>query len=203
MFARYTTVRGDPDKIDAAIEYVDGAARAAVEATEGNRGFATAVQRERGVVVGLSFWDSRESLDNSESRLATVREQAAQAMGGEASFERFEVPIGFRHTIPGRGAVARVSRFEVDPERVDELVSLAREEVVPRVKGAAGLCSFLQLVNRESGAGMVIAAWENQGAAHAFALTAEQLRARASDRVGVRFGDIEVLTVIRTTAELD
>ncbi|MDT7638130.1 MAG: hypothetical protein QOC83_2418, partial [Pseudonocardiales bacterium] len=33
--------------------------------------------------------------------------------------------------------------------------------------------------------------------------TAEQLRARASDRVGVRFGPMETYTMIRSTVQLD
>lgn len=200
MFARFTTVRGDPQKIDTVTEYVDGPAREAVQATEGNRGFAVAADREAGRVVGLSFWNNLESLNNSEPRLAKTREEAASALGGQASFERYEVAVGFRHTIPERGAAARVIRFEVSPARVDEVISLMREEAVPRTKGAAGLCSFLQMINRETGAGMVITAWENPDAAHAFAPTAEQLRARASDRVGARFGDLETLTIVRTTA---
>ena len=51
MFARYITVRGDPSKLDAAIDYVDEEARAAVEGTEGNRGFALVVDAAGGRLV--------------------------------------------------------------------------------------------------------------------------------------------------------
>ena len=100
--------------------------------------------------------------------------------------ERFEVVVGFRHSIPARGAVARISRFEVEPARVDEAITSMSEESVPRVKGADGLCSFQLLLDRDTGRGMVVSSWENQAAADAFWPTAEQLRAqrpngRASD----------------------
>ena len=203
MFARYTTVRGEPDKIEAAIEYVDGEARAAVEATPGNLGFAVVADPAGGRLIGASYWDSRESMTNSESALAEVRARATSTAGGEVSMERFEVVEGFRRSIPARGALARLSRFQVEPARVDEAITSIGEESVPRVKGADGLCSFQLLLDRDTGNGMVATAWENQAAADAFWPTAEQLRARATERSGVRYLEPENYTMIRTSVRLD
>jgi heme-degrading monooxygenase HmoA len=97
----------------------------------------------------------------------------------------------------------RLSRLEVDPARVDEAISLMREETAPRVKGAEGLLSFQQLLDRNTGSGMIVTTWESQAATEAFWPTAEQLRARASDRVGVRFGPVDTYTMIRSTVQLD
>jgi heme-degrading monooxygenase HmoA len=202
MFARYTTVRGDPDKIEAAIEYVDGEARAAVEATPGSLGFAVVADPAGGRLIGASYWDSRESMMNSESALAEVRARAASTAGGEVSRERFEVVEGFRHSIPARGALARLSRFQVEPARADEAIARVREESVPRVKGADGLCSFQLLLDRDTGNGMVVSAWENEDAADAFWPTAEQLRARATEEAGVRFLEPENYSMIRSTVRL-
>jgi heme-degrading monooxygenase HmoA len=203
MFARYTTVRGDPDKIEAAIEYVDGEGRAAIEATPGNRGFAVVADPDGGRLIGASYWDSRESMTNAESTLAEARERAAGTAGGEVSMERFEVVVGFRHSIPARGALARLSRFQVEPAKIDDAITNMREESVPRVKGADGLCSFQLLLDRDTGNGMIVSSWENQAAADSFWPTAEQLRARATERAGVRFLDVENYTVVRTSVRLD
>ena len=203
MFARYTTVRGEPDKIEAAIEYVDGEARAAVEATAGNLGFAVLADLAGGRLIGASYWDSRESMTSAESALAETRTRAASTAGGELSMERFEVVVGFRHSIPSRGALARLSRFQVEPARVDEAITSIGEESVPRVKGADGLCSFQLLLDRDTGSGMVVSSWENKAAADAFWPTAEQLRARATERAGVRFVDVADYTMIRTSVRLD
>ena len=202
MFARYTTVRGDPAKLEAAIEYVDGEARAAVEATPGNLGFAVVADPAGGRLIGASYWDSRESMTNSEPALAEVRTGVARTAGGEFSMERFEVVEGFRHSIPARGALARLSRFQVEPARVDEVITSMREESVPRVKGADGLCSFQLLLDRDTGNGMVVSAWESQDAAAAFWPTAEQMRARATEETGVRFLEPENYTMIRSTVRL-
>jgi len=203
MFARYTTVRGDPSKMESAIDYVDGQARAAVESTEGNRGFAVIADAEGGRIIGASYWDRAESMRASEAGLAGTRDDAAAALAGEVSMESFEMTLGFRHSIPARGAIVRLSRLEVDPARVDEAISLMREETAPRVKGAEGLLSFQQLLDRNTGSGMIVTTWESQAATEAFWPTAEQLRARASDRVGVRFGPVDTYTMIRSTVQLD
>jgi len=203
MFARYTNVRGDPSRIDAAIDYADGPARAAVESTEGNRGFAVIADTERGRLVGASYWDSAEALQASEAALADTRAAAAAALAGEVTIESFEVVVGFRHSFPARGALVRLGPLTVPPARVEETISLMNEENVPRVKGAAGLCSFQMVLDRATGAGMVVSAWESHDAATAFWPIAEQLRARASDRVGVRFTPPEDYTMIRSTVRLD
>jgi heme-degrading monooxygenase HmoA len=203
MFARYTTVRGNPDKIDAAIEYVDGEGRTAVEAAPGNLGFAVLNDAAGGRLIGASYWDSREAMREGEAALADVRSSAASVAEGEVSIERFEVVIGFRHSIPGRGALVRLSRFQVEPARVDEVITVMREESVPRTKGADGLCSFQLLLDRDTGAGMIATTWENSTAAEAFWPTAQQLRARATDRAGVEFLDIENDTMVRTSVRLD
>lgn len=203
MFARYTHVRGDPGRIDAAIDYADGPARAAVESTEGNRGFAVVVDTERGRLVGASYWDGAETLRTSEAGLAHTRAGAADALAGEVTVERFEVVVGFRHSIPARGALVRLTPLTVPVARVEEAISLTNEENVPRVKGAAGLCSFQLVLDRSTGAGMIVSTWESRAEATAFWPVAEQLRARASDRVGARFAQPDDYTMIRSTVRLD
>jgi heme-degrading monooxygenase HmoA len=200
---RYMTYRGEPSKIDAVLERMDGQDRAAVEATEGNRGFAVLADAGGGRILGASYWDSAKSLRASEDALADARADVAKALAWALTVERFEMIIGFRHSIPARGAPVRLSRFEMDPSRVEEAITLFWEESVPRVKGAHGLCSFQLLLDRESGSGMVVTAWENQEAAEAFWPTAEQLRATASERAGLRFSPPDTYTMIRTTVCFD
>lgn len=203
MFARYTTVRGDRGKIDAVIDQVDGQTRATVEAFPGNRGFAVLAHAEEGVILGASYWNSAQSMRASESALADTRAATAEALGGQVRLESFEVLIGFRRTIPARGALVRLGRFDIDPARIDQAVSTIRDSAVSQVKGADGLCSFQLLANRETGSGIVATCWENQATLDAFWPTAQRLRAQASERAGVRFTTLDDLTMIRTTVRLD
>ncbi|HEY1968090.1 MAG TPA: antibiotic biosynthesis monooxygenase [Pseudonocardia sp.] len=204
MFARYTTLRGKPDKIDAGIALADGRVRASVEETEGNRGFVLIADAEGGRLVGASYWKSAASMRDGEISLAQAPTTAAATFDAVVlSIEHFELAVGFRRSIPPRGAVVRVSRLETDPARVEEAIGLMRAETVPRVKGTNGLCSFQFLINRDYGAGMVVSTWETRDALDAYWPLAEQMRARASERAGVRLGSIEDFAMIRTTVRLE
>jgi heme-degrading monooxygenase HmoA len=202
MFARVTTLHGDPDRMDTCVDQVDGEIRAAVEATPGNRGFAVLSDPRRVRVLGISYWDGRTPLRSSEGTLGALRDAAASSFGGGLDMENYELLVGIRHTIPCRDAVVRLTRMRVDPSRVDEAEVLMFEEVLTRVKGADGLCSFQLLRDRETGAGLTLTAWERQRDAEAFAPVAEQLRVRVGDRVGLRWDSPETYLMVRSTVQL-
>lgn len=203
MFARITTLRGDPTRVVPVADEVDGEGRIAIESCAGNRGFAVLIDVAGGRILGASYWDSPAAMRISEGALAATRASAAAALGGGLSIERFEQVLAFRHIIPSRGAAVRVLRSQVDPERAEEAIVLIQEEVLARVKGADGLCSFQMLINRESGAGMTMTTWQDQAAAQAFSPVAEQLRVRASDRIGIKFEQSERYALVRTSVQLD
>lgn len=62
MYVRISTVHGDKGMMDAAIEHIETVARPAVEATNGNRGFATFIDADLGLTVAASFWDDEASM---------------------------------------------------------------------------------------------------------------------------------------------
>jgi quinol monooxygenase YgiN len=203
VFARFTTVHGDPSRIDPVIGQVDGEIRERVETTSGNRGFALLTDLPGGRLIGASYWEDAEALRDSEGTLAGSRATAATGLGGHLSVEHFELALSFRHSFPGRGAVVRLTRCQIDPARSEEGIVLTQEEIMPRMKGAPGLCSYQLLVDRRSGAALIVTAWEHAADAEAFAPVAEQLRARATDRVGIMFDRPETWTMVRSTVQLD
>jgi hypothetical protein len=153
VYVRLSTISGDKAKLVAAVDRIEESARPRVEATAGSRGFAIFTAPDSGVVVGASYWADAAAMQASGAALAPLRADLAEAFGGTLVQDEFEVAIGFRQSIPARGAIVRLGRMIVDPERVDEAVAFHGEEVVPRIKGAAGLCSFQLLVDRASGRG--------------------------------------------------
>ncbi len=203
MYARYVIINGDPAKIDAAVDLLERVARPQVEALDGNRGYATLTGLEARLTLGASYWDDAEAMAASDPALAPLRDRIQEAAGGPLSVEEYEVAVAFRQSIPGHGTVVRLSRTETEPDAVDDAVGVTRDRSLPRLKGAPGLCSFQWLVNRESGHGLVVTAWENEKAAEAFWPTAQDLRAQLTERVGTRFTGVEHYSMIRTSVALD
>jgi heme-degrading monooxygenase HmoA len=203
MYVRFTIISGVPAKVDSSVEYLEQTARPQVEATAGNKGLATLTGVDARITIAASYWETAEALEASGTTLAPLREQVEAAAGGPLSVEEYEVALGWRQSIPARGAVVRLSRMEIEPARVDDGIVYYREETAPRLKGAPGLCSFQLLLDRESGQGMVATAWENERVASDFWPTAQKLRDQVTERVGAHFTSIEHYSLIRTSVQLD
>ncbi len=55
---------------------------------------------------------------------------------------------------------ARVTRMQAKPGRVDDIVRISRESVVPRVREQKGFMGVVQLVDRETDRAISITLWE-------------------------------------------
>lgn len=147
MFVRVNTLHGDKGQVDAAVEFVEGTARQTVEAAAGNRGMATAVDREAGVTFAASYWESADAMRDSEPAVSEPRERAGVVGGGDVTVERYELAVGQRLSVPVPGAPVRILRMEGDPARTDETAAFYRDEVLPRLLRIAGVCSAQMLID--------------------------------------------------------
>ena len=93
MHARQTTVQGDPANIDSAIERIRSDVLPALESSDGFKGFTLLVDRESGLLVGTSYFESYEATMASEESVRASRQAAAQTAGGEADVRFFDVAI--------------------------------------------------------------------------------------------------------------
>jgi heme-degrading monooxygenase HmoA len=79
---------------------------------------------------------------------------------------------------------ARTTTVRVDPEHVDELVALARDELMPMVTQLDGSVGLSLLVDRDTGRCITTSAWETEEAMHASAESVRESRERAAERFG-------------------
>jgi hypothetical protein len=59
---------------------------------------------------------------------------------------------------------ARAGRVSFSPERVDDMLSYARDTIVPKYEQSEGFKGFTLLVDRASGRGIGISFWESEAA---------------------------------------
>jgi heme-degrading monooxygenase HmoA len=81
MFARIARYEVEPDRTGEAIE----AFREAVQALEGMNGLKggyVLADWDDGVIMSLTLWENRAAMDESESKAAGIRQQAAQSVDG-------------------------------------------------------------------------------------------------------------------------
>jgi heme-degrading monooxygenase HmoA len=93
MFARVARYDVVPDRTGEAIDAFRAAA-SELEGASGLRGGYVLADWEDGAIMSLTFWENRAAMDDSESKAAALRQQAAKSVDGEiVSVHNFDVPI--------------------------------------------------------------------------------------------------------------
>jgi hypothetical protein len=198
MYARVNSIFGKQDKVEDGIAHLEESDRAAVEATKGNLGLTTLVDREAGVIVAVSYWD--EPAHSSEAALTRAREGAAAAAGGDLVVESYVVAVQERRSVPSPGATVRVARVQIDAARVSDGLAFIRDEVLPRLGARTGFCSGELLIDHATGTGQLLTAWTTAEDADRADTVLQQLRHEAMERVGTKFPRTETYTLVRASA---
>jgi hypothetical protein len=87
--------------------------------------------------------------------------------------------------VHGSGEVfARVSEFQVDPERLDEMAREGVEHVLPALKMQDGYNGGLVLVDRRSGKVLAVTLWESEQAMYTTDEAAYWLRSFGAEAGG-------------------
>jgi hypothetical protein len=91
---------------------------------------------------------------------------------------------------------ARVATFESDPSRVDDAISMVREEVQGETPQGLEGAKMLMLVDRESGKGLGITLFDSEDAMRRGDEALNAMNPGASERrVSVEFYEVPVETV--------
>lgn len=100
MFVRLARYDVPNHRIEEAVEAFEEAARE-LEGTDGLQGGYVLRDTESGGIVTLTLWDSRQSMDTSETRAAGLRKEAMQRVDGNvASVQTLDVEVEIGATRP-------------------------------------------------------------------------------------------------------
>jgi hypothetical protein len=188
MFNRVTTLTGGND-IDAALQYLEKTALPVSRSQTGYQGASASVDRAAGVLGVLTMWDNAANRDASDSAIAKSRDEASRLFfSGTMTVELFEDVTVDLVKPPIVGASLRIVSYGVDPANLDEIIAYFDSDLIPRIKALAGFRGLRNMVNRETGAGLVGTSWDD---ASAMQQADGQLRNLREDvgRRGVRFGE--------------
>jgi heme-degrading monooxygenase HmoA len=186
MNVRVVTTTGAKD-IDAGVTFLQEKALPVLNAQKGYRGCTASADRAGGVFAVLTVWETPADRDASDSALASIRQEAMGVIGGEVKVENFEqlvTEVG--QTPPGPGSALMVTRISMDPGKIDENIAFFKSEIAPRIKATPGFQGLRNMINRDTGDGIVGTAWSDQEALKRAADEAMTRRAEATGR-GVKF----------------
>jgi heme-degrading monooxygenase HmoA len=194
MFTRLLTFTGT-DNIDAGVTYLRDEVLPVLHAQRGYRGVTASASQSERVIGILSLWDTAADRDASDSALGKARQEAAKLVGGDLSVETFELMVAEIREPADVGSALMVTRLSMEPAKIDENLGFFKSEVLPRITAAPGFRALRNMINRQSGEGVVGSAWADQDAMMA---ASEQAMARRPEGIsrGVNFGETSYREIV-------
>ena len=151
MYARTTTLRGDPQAVDDLIATVRDEVLPGLMQLQGCVGLSLLVDRDAGRAIATSAWETEDAMRASAESVRPLRDRAAQAFGGTPEIEEWEIAVLHRAHHIGDGACARVVWTRTAPENLDAVIGAYRDSLMPWWEQTDGVCSNSLLVDRQDG----------------------------------------------------
>jgi heme-degrading monooxygenase HmoA len=94
MHARIGTVQMTPETFEQGVKIIETQALPSLRLMEGFKGALILADEEAAKALFLSLWESEEAMRKSETEVAVLREDSADALGvGGIPVERFDVRL--------------------------------------------------------------------------------------------------------------
>jgi heme-degrading monooxygenase HmoA len=153
------------------------------------RGHLMLMDREKGLGVGITFFDSEEQIREAEPVFDRMGdEMPEETRGRRTAVEVYEV---LSQEVRGDAKAARVSTLEGSPDSVDDWSEETRDKVVPRVRAMSGNTGVLVLVDRRAGVAKAITLWDSEDSLRAGEQEAEKLRQESASIGGSKITGVE------------
>jgi heme-degrading monooxygenase HmoA len=161
MYARSTTIQGQPSSIDAGIAHMRDSAMSALEGIDGCVGSSLLVDRTSGRCIVTTSWESEEAMRASEESIRPIRDRAAELFGGSRQVEEWQIAAMHREHRANEGACVRATWVKVGPDQIDRGIDFYKMTILPALEELEGFCSGSLLVDRASGRAVASATFDS------------------------------------------
>jgi quinol monooxygenase YgiN len=190
MYARVTTVRGNPQSLDDAIGYLRDEVLPAVQEVDGCIGLSMMCDRDSGRCIATTAWASEQAMHDSEGRLHDMRRRYAEMLGGQPEVQEWEIALLHRvHRAP-ESACCRVIWSQGDPANAERMLDALRMSLLPRMEDLPGFCSVSMLVDRETGRTAAAVVYESRDDMNRASDTARPMREEFSRQMGSEITEV-------------
>jgi heme-degrading monooxygenase HmoA len=176
MHVRYSLITADERVLAECLGFLASEARPVLEIQRGSLGLALLAGEEPGVAIVESFWATHDAFWLSAETDDLVRGELARRVGRPVTALDFQVPV-FEREAPLRGGEAvRLTRVEVKPLGVPDVIEVYGDTAVPRLAGTPGFRGALLLADPASGQLISQTVWRDPPARAAGPSVASVLR---------------------------
>jgi len=191
MYARSTSIRSNPEKLDDGITYVTDEVLPTIGRSDGCIGLSMLTNRDDGRCIVTTSWQDEESMRATAEDARTLRHHLQHTLDGEHSdVQEWEIAILHRERPAGDGAGAQVTWTRIPPNHVDDLLAAYRENLMPKLQELPGFCSLSMMVDRRRGQTVSVTSFENRDAAGLVRKHARTLRNQFAQAMGAKIVDV-------------
>jgi quinol monooxygenase YgiN len=151
MYARSTTIHGNPGSVDEATDYVRDEVMPTVRAMDGCVGLSMLADRDTGRCIVTTSWRDEAALRASADDVRPSAERTAELLGGPAEVQEWEIAAMHRVLEAERGSRSRVTWLRTAPDAVNRAVDAVRLSLMPKLDDLPGFCSVSIMVRRDDG----------------------------------------------------
>jgi quinol monooxygenase YgiN len=197
MYARSTTVQGDPGKLDEAIAYVGEKDFPSITAIPGCVGLSMLADRENGRVIVSSAWADEDAVKASKETVRPMQDRLMQMLGAdEALIQNWDIAVLHREKPSGDGARAQVTWSRIPPGNMDTLLNAYRASMLARLLTLPGFCSLSLVVDRKQGRIVSVTSFDSATTCEQTRKPARVFREEFALAVGARITDVAEMDVV-------
>ena len=187
LHIRLCRIAAEPPALDDCVAYIESEARQAVEFRPGSLGISVLADRTEGAALYGSVWVSWDAMSASEETEAPLRAELAKRAGTPVTVWDYQIPISviFDYALLLQGGQpVRLTRIQVKPSQVDDVIEVVGDEVVPSLSEAPGFRAVLLFDDPASGRMISETIWRDPRARAAAPSVAAIIRREFPDEAG-------------------
>src|SRR3954454_20774341 len=168
MYARSTTVHGDPRQLESGAAHVREQSMPVLRQMPGCVGLSMLASRDSGPSIVTPFWRAAAALIASRDDVRPHLDRTAAALGGRPEVEEWEIAAMHRVHEPHSAACSRVTWLRTEPDAVQRAVDAVRLSLMPKLDDLPGFCSLSAMVRPDEGltaAPVAYDSWQDLAAA--------------------------------------
>jgi quinol monooxygenase YgiN len=151
MYARSTTIHGDPRELGSGTAYVREESMPVLRQMPGCVGLSMLASRDSGHCIVTTSWQDQEALSASRDDVRPHLERTAAALGGRPEVDEWEIAAMHRVHEAHHAACSRVTWLRTEPDAVQHAVDAVRLSLMPKLDDLPGFCSVSVMVRRQDG----------------------------------------------------
>jgi quinol monooxygenase YgiN len=162
IYARSTTIHGNPGSVDDGIAYVRDESMPALRRMDGCVGLSMLADRTSGRCIVTTSWRDEAALRASLDGVRSAAERTVEILGGRPELEEWEIAAMHRVHDAHHGAASRVTWLRTEPGSVQRAVDAVRLSLMPKLDDLPGFCSVSVMVRREEGLAVAAVSYDDR-----------------------------------------